>query len=89
MDPLLLQKQVRDNAEDLRNYMQDLRNWEADMKRKESELQAAASGDQVCVIIVDFIRHNFKLFLLHSPRQCISFLRPWNKLIQPNTLPLI
>lgn len=50
MDPVLLQKQVRDNAEDLRNYMQELKNWEAEMKRKESELLATASGDQVCVI---------------------------------------
>jgi hypothetical protein len=89
MDPVLLQKQVRDNAEDLRNYMQDLRNWEADMKRKETELQAAASGDQVCIIIVAFIRHNFEPFLFHFPRQCLSFLRPWNKLIQPNKLSLI
>jgi len=69
MDPVLLQKQVRDNAEDLRNYMQDLKNWEADMKRKESELEAAASSDQVCVIVVDFIRHNFESFLFHIPGQ--------------------
>ena len=69
MDPVLLQKQVRYNAEDLRNYMQDLKNWEADMKRKESELQAAASSDQVCVII-DFIRLKFEqffFFFLHFP----------------------
>lgn len=69
MDPVLLQKQVHDNAEDLRNYMQDLKNWEADMKRKESELQAAASSDQVCIIIVDFIRHKFEPFLFHIPGQ--------------------
>jgi hypothetical protein len=69
MDPVLLQKQVHDNAEDLRNYMQDLRNWEADMKRKESELQAAASSDQVCIIIVDIIRHNFEQFLCYFPGQ--------------------
>lgn len=69
MDPVLLQKQVRDNAEDLRNYMQDLKNWEADMKRKESELQAAVSSDQVCIIIVDFIKHNFEPFLFIIPGQ--------------------
>jgi hypothetical protein len=49
MDPVLLQKQVRDNAEDLRNYMQELKSWESEMKRKESELLTSASGDQVCV----------------------------------------
>ncbi|XP_021937972.1 RNA polymerase II-associated protein 3-like isoform X2 [Zootermopsis nevadensis] len=46
MDPVLLQKQVLDNAEDLRSYMQDLKSWEADMKRKESELATTASDDQ-------------------------------------------
>ena len=69
MDPVLLQKQVCDNAEELRNYMKDLKNWEADMKRKESELQATASSDQVCIIIVDFISHNFEPFLFHIPGQ--------------------
>jgi hypothetical protein len=54
MDPVLLQKQVRDNAEDLRNYIQDLNNWEAEMKRKESELHTTASGNQVCVIHYQF-----------------------------------
>jgi hypothetical protein len=54
MDPVLLQKQVRDNAEDLSCYMQDLKNWEADMKRKELELNTTASGDQVGVPCYQF-----------------------------------
>lgn len=54
MDPVLLQKQVLDNAEDLRSYMQDLKSWEADMKRKESELATTASDDQVCVLPYKF-----------------------------------
>lgn len=35
---VLLQKQIRDNAQDLHSYMSDLSSWEKDMKRKESEL---------------------------------------------------
>lgn len=35
---ILLQKQVRENSEDLRSYLKDLQTWEEDMKRKESEL---------------------------------------------------
>lgn len=36
MDPILLQKQVRDNSEDLRTYLKELQGWEDEMKRKES-----------------------------------------------------
>jgi hypothetical protein len=67
MDPVLLQKQVHDNAEDLRSYIQDLKNWEADMKRKESDLQAATSSDQVCINYYYFIRHKFQSFLFPFP----------------------
>lgn len=35
---ILLQKQVRDNSEDLRSYLKDLEQWEENMKRKESDL---------------------------------------------------
>lgn len=34
----LLQKQVRDNSEDLQKELLDLKNWEQEMKRKEEEL---------------------------------------------------
>ncbi|XP_069681474.1 RNA polymerase II-associated protein 3-like isoform X2 [Periplaneta americana] len=46
MDSVLLQKQVRDNAEDFRSYLEDLKSWEAEMKRKESVLDTSASGDK-------------------------------------------
>lgn len=35
---LLLQKQVRDNSEDLQKELLDLKIWEQEMKRKEEEL---------------------------------------------------
>lgn len=35
---IFLQKQVRDNSEDLRSYIKDLEQWEENMKRKESDL---------------------------------------------------
>ncbi|KAL0131847.1 hypothetical protein PUN28_003004 [Cardiocondyla obscurior] len=35
---ILLQKQVRDNSEDLQSEFLDLKNWEAQMKRKEQEI---------------------------------------------------
>lgn len=35
---VLLQKQVRDNSEDLRSEFLDMKNWEEQMKRKEREL---------------------------------------------------
>ncbi|PSN44321.1 RNA polymerase II-associated protein 3 [Blattella germanica] len=47
MDPILLQKQIKDNAEDLKSYMNDLKIWEFEMKRKESEMNSTESGSQV------------------------------------------
>lgn len=44
---VLLQKQVRDNSEDLRAYLQDLSKWEEDMKRKESQISSNDSEPQV------------------------------------------
>lgn len=46
MDSILLQKQIRDNAEELRSYLQDLKNWESEMKRKEAEIHSEDSGSQ-------------------------------------------
>lgn len=37
-----LQKQIKDNAEDLRKFVSELSNWEEEMKRKESAARAAA-----------------------------------------------
>lgn len=35
---ILMQKQVRDNSEDLQSEFLDLKNWEEQMKRKEQEI---------------------------------------------------
>lgn len=35
---VLLQKQIKDNSEDIRSEFLDLKNWEEQMKRKEREL---------------------------------------------------
>ncbi|XP_015592531.1 RNA polymerase II-associated protein 3 isoform X2 [Cephus cinctus] len=43
---ILLQKQVRDNSEDLQSEFLDLKNWEEQMKRKDFEIRNAG-GDQV------------------------------------------
>ncbi|XP_076656881.1 RNA polymerase II-associated protein spaghetti isoform X2 [Halictus rubicundus] len=41
---LLMQKQVKDNAEDMQKEFLDMKNWEAQMKRKDEELRREASG---------------------------------------------
>ncbi|XP_034247061.1 RNA polymerase II-associated protein 3-like isoform X2 [Thrips palmi] len=46
MNPSIeLQKQIKDNAEDVRKFVSDLSNWEEEMKRKESTARAAASKE--------------------------------------------
>ena len=45
---ILLQKQIRDNNEDLHNFMSDLKHWEKEMKRKDEVLKAESS-DQVSI----------------------------------------
>ncbi|GLV40137.1 spaghetti [Carabus blaptoides fortunei] len=47
---VLLQKQIRDNSDDLRAYLQDLSKWEEDMKRKESEINSSDSESQVPLV---------------------------------------
>ncbi|EZA57864.1 hypothetical protein DMN91_003368 [Ooceraea biroi] len=44
---ILLQKQVKDNSEDLQSEFLDLKNWEEQMKRKERELLSERSGQEV------------------------------------------
>lgn len=44
---ILMQKQVRDNSEDLRSEFLDLKNWEEQMKRKEQEILSEREGEQV------------------------------------------
>lgn len=40
---VLLQKQIRDNSEDLQNFMRDLKHWEKEMKRKDDCLKEECS----------------------------------------------
>ncbi|KAK1132728.1 hypothetical protein K0M31_014105 [Melipona bicolor] len=44
---VLMQKQVRDNAEDLQKEFLDMKNWEEQMKHKDEQLQKEASGQIV------------------------------------------
>ncbi|CAH0552146.1 unnamed protein product [Brassicogethes aeneus] len=39
MDPILLQKQLRDNASDLQDFCKDLKSWGSEMKQKEDGLK--------------------------------------------------
>ncbi|XP_050306192.1 RNA polymerase II-associated protein 3 [Anthonomus grandis grandis] len=39
MNPVFLQKQLRDNSKDLQDFCQDLKSWGAEMKRKEDSLK--------------------------------------------------
>lgn len=41
---VLVQKQVKDNAEDLQKEFLDMKNWEEQMRRKDEELRKEASG---------------------------------------------
>lgn len=44
---ILLQKQIKDNSEDLQNFMRDLKLWESDMKRKDKNLTGSSSENDV------------------------------------------
>ncbi|KAL6423103.1 hypothetical protein ACFW04_010534 [Cataglyphis niger] len=44
---ILMQKQVKDNSEDLQTEFLDLKNWEEQMKRKEQELLNEHTGQKV------------------------------------------
>lgn len=48
---ILIQKQVKDNSEDLQTEFLDLKNWEKEMKRKDQEL-LNQNNDQVNVIVL-------------------------------------
>lgn len=46
MNPTIeFQKQIKDNAEDVRKFVTDLTNWEEEMKRKDSEARTALSKE--------------------------------------------
>lgn len=40
MNPYLLQKQLRDNSNDLKDFCKDLKDWSNEMKRKEESLSS-------------------------------------------------
>ncbi|XP_012538011.2 RNA polymerase II-associated protein 3 [Monomorium pharaonis] len=44
---ILMQKQVRDNSEDLQREFLDLTNWEEQMKRKEQEILSELNGQEI------------------------------------------
>lgn len=39
MNPVLLRKQLQENASDLQDFCKDLKNWGEEMKRKEEALK--------------------------------------------------
>lgn len=45
-NPMLLQKAIRQNSNDLLDFSKDLKNWGEDMKRKEETLK---KGKQVLI----------------------------------------
>ncbi|XP_011687189.1 PREDICTED: RNA polymerase II-associated protein 3 isoform X2 [Wasmannia auropunctata] len=46
---ILMQKQIRDNSEDLQSEFLDMKNWEEQMKRKEQEILSEHNGqDKAC-----------------------------------------
>lgn len=46
---ILLQKQVKDNSEDLQNELFDMKNWEKSMKEKEQYLLSELNQQGVCL----------------------------------------
>jgi len=42
---VLMQKQVKDNSDDIQKEFLDLKNWEEQMKRKERELLSEKTGE--------------------------------------------
>lgn len=64
MDSILLQKQVRDNSEELRSYLKDLTLWEDEMKRKEGDLKDSSENPEVCILFPSCLeQHNLRLFV--------------------------
>ncbi len=46
----LLQKQIRDNAQDLGDFLGDLNRWEQDIKKKDEELKKTNAIEQLVSI---------------------------------------
>uniref|UniRef100_T1HXC1 TPR_REGION domain-containing protein n=1 Tax=Rhodnius prolixus TaxID=13249 RepID=T1HXC1_RHOPR len=47
MDYKLLEKQIRDNSEDLKAYVNSFHNWEEEMRKKDEELLRLKSGESM------------------------------------------
>jgi len=54
MDPIALQKQVRDNSEDLTRYLGDLKNWQDEIKKKEQGLNSGGKDTKVSHMVEVF-----------------------------------
>lgn len=46
-NPIIIQKQIKDNAEDLHNFVRDLKLWEDEMKRKDRQLSSDQLNEEV------------------------------------------
>lgn len=74
-NPALIQKQIKDNTEDLHNFVRDLNLWEQEMKRKDRQL-SNEQFDEVGLVIneenrwggkkVVYVKNNFEVCLPHS-----------------------
>ena len=46
---LNLQKQIRENAQDLGDFLSDLNKWEKDIKKNDEDLKRSAQIEQVLI----------------------------------------
>lgn len=54
---ILMQKQVKDNAEDLQKEFLDMKNWEEQMRCKDEQLRKEKSGQvQVVIIFIEIYK---------------------------------
>lgn len=52
---IALQKQVRDNADDLRSEFLDMKNWEEQMKKVDNELQNNGNTNEQGQVIYSYL----------------------------------
>lgn len=50
-NPSIIQKQIKDNSEELHNFVRDLKLWEEDMKRKDRQLSNEPSEEVSFLIL--------------------------------------
>lgn len=54
---ILMQKRVKDNAEDLQKEFLDMKNWEEQMRCKDEQLRKEKSGQvQVVIIFIEIYK---------------------------------